>query len=362
MSINYNETLSTLFSKQVRDLIQTPQSPELHTVRDIFPNLKIKEGSAAAGLWALENKYMSYLGGSPTSTLTGIGASISIIDDLVKNAYEALNDVILEGHYNFYNNTLKQRIEEGGKEIICFTRWATKDLIGCVLANEPDKWDVIEFKAIKDNGEYLCPELLSAESLADKRQNMMPEIFEANYFQKPMDIQGLMYGQFKTYTDIPETFESIECYIDTADEGDDFLCGIIYGKLQGLAYVLDVVYCKDAQILIRNNVKIAHVESNNGGRGFARAVENITRSQGKSITYLWFHQSENKNARIFNNSNQVTQKVIMPAGWQQQFYDFAAAIRTYKKEGKNKHDDAADAITGVVEKMFTRNFYAGVAK
>jgi len=208
MSINYNETLSTLFSKQVRDLIQTPQSPELHTVRDIFPNLKIKEGSAAAGLWALENKYMSYLGGSPTSTLTGIGASISIIDDLVKNAYEALNDVILEGHYNFYNNTLKQRIEEGGKEIICFTRWATKDLIGCVLANEPDKWDVIEFKAIKDNGEYLCPELLSAESLADKRQNMMPEIFEANYFQKPMDIQGLMYGQFKTYTDIPETFES----------------------------------------------------------------------------------------------------------------------------------------------------------
>lgn len=360
MSINYNETLSTLFSKQVRDNIQTPQSNELHTVKDIFPGLKIKEGSGAAQLWALDGKYMSYLGGSPTGTLTGLGASLTIIDDLVKNATEALNDTVLENHWTFYNNTLKQRMEEGCKEIVCFTRWATNDLIGMLLQNEPDNWESFVLPAIYEDGSLLCPDLLSSESLADKSKNMLEEIYQANYFQVPMDIKGVMYHEFKTYSQLPEHFESIENYTDTADEGDDYLCSITYGKLLGISYILDIVYTKDAMevteglvasSLMRNKVKICHIESNNGGRGFARSVEKVCRDLiNNTIAFLWFHQSQNKAARIFNNSVNVQQKIFYPFGWENMFPEFARDIKSYKKEGKNKHDDAPDALTGVYEK------------
>ena len=41
--------------------------------------------------------------------------------------------------------------------------------------------------------------------------------------------------------------------------------------------------------------------------------------------------------------------VLFPINWQDRFPEFAEAIRKYQKQGKNIHDDAADALTGVYE-------------
>jgi predicted phage terminase large subunit-like protein len=63
----------------------------------------------------------------------------------------------------------------------------------------------------------------------------------------------------------------------------------------------------------------------------------------------WFHQSENKHARILSNSTSVMNNVYFPVNWQDRFPDFAMDILKYQKEGKNLHDDAPDALTGVYE-------------
>jgi hypothetical protein len=105
---------------------------------DIFPNTKIKYGEASAKLWALEGQEeKSYLATSPTGTSTGLGADIVIIDDLIKNAEEAYNELTLEKHWSWFTNTILSRLEGNDwKVIIVMTRWSENDLAGRLLQSE----------------------------------------------------------------------------------------------------------------------------------------------------------------------------------------------------------------------------------
>ncbi|MEG2717839.1 MAG: terminase, partial [Eubacterium sp.] len=103
MTGSYNETLSTSFSKNVRNAIQEQKADVRRTVyADVFPGVKIKQGDGAMNLWSLEGGYNNYLATSPTGTATGFGASLLIVDDLIKNAMEAYNDMVLEKHWDWF--------------------------------------------------------------------------------------------------------------------------------------------------------------------------------------------------------------------------------------------------------------------
>ena len=111
-----------------------------------------------------------------------------------------------------------------------------------------------------------------------------------------------------------------------------------------------------AKMLTKHNVAECVVESNNGGRGFARNVEKQCRLMGNNkTTFKWFAQTDNKDVRIFSNSATVQNLTIMPQGWKRLFPEFANAITGYLKAGKNAHDDAPDALTGTVERRAKRN-------
>ena len=362
---SYNETLSSTFAKGVRNVIAERPSPGLLVYSDIFPQTKIKYGEAAAQIWALEgSEQANYLATSPTGTATGFGANIIIIDDLIKLSSEAYNANTLQSHIDWFNNTIMSRTESGFKIIIIMTRWATNDLAGYILSNYKNVVH-INYKAVQDDGSMLCPEILSKEDYETKTQKMNKDILLANYQQEPIDIKGRLYSSIKTYKEIPrdETgkplFSYILNYTDTADTGGDFLCSICYGMYGNSYYILDVLYTKDAmektepataEMLARNNVGCALIESNNGGRGFARNVERECRERGNHHTVIkWFHQNENKIARITSNSASVMNNVYFPINWTDLWPEFATDIIRYQKEGKNAHDDAPDALTGVYE-------------
>ncbi len=362
MTGSYNELLSSSFAKEVRDIIATKQTQGIIVYRDIFPDTKIKYGEASMNKWALEGSQVAnYLATSPTGTATGFGADLIIIDDLIKNSEEAFNANVLEKHIEWFTNTMLSRTEKGFKLIIIMTRWASNDLAGFILSNYDDVVH-INYKAINEDGTPLDEGVLSLEDFNFKTKNMAKEIVYANYQQEPIDIQGRLYSEFKTYVDLPkEKVVKIASYCDTADTGEDFLCNIIYADCKDSAYILDVIYTKEAMEITepmvaenykKFNVNIADIESNNGGRAFARNVERITRDKGNYKTVVkWFHQSGNKIARILSNSAWVNANIYMPVDWKNKWSEFAKDITSYQKEGKNKHDDGPDALTGVAEKM-----------
>ena len=366
MTGSYNETLSSTFAKQVRDMIATEQTQGVTVYRDIFPDTKIKYGEASMNKWALEGSQVAnYLATSPTGTATGFGADLIVIDDLIKNSEEAYNSNVLEKHIDWFTNTMLSRTEKGFKLIIIMTRWASNDLAGFILSNYDDVVH-INYKAINDDGTPLDEETLSLEDFEFKTKNMAKEIVYANYQQEPIDIKGRLYNEFKTYVELPkEKIVKISAYCDTADTGDDFLCNIIYSDCKDSAYILDVIYTKEAMEITeplvaeaykKFNVNVADIESNNGGRAFARNIERITRDKGNYKTIVkWFHQSGNKIARILSNSAWVNANIYMPIDWKNKWSEFAKDIISYQKEGKNKHDDGPDALTGVAEKTINRN-------
>lgn len=366
----YNETLSTRFSKQVRDTIQSVKtSPYIPVFSDVFPDTKIKRGDGAMNLWSLEGQHSSYLATSPGGTATGFGCRLLIIDDIIKNAEEAYNENIKEQHWDWFTNTMLSRLEAGGKIILIMTRWASDDLAGKALAYFPaDKTLHINAQAVQADGSMLCEDVLPAVECEEKKKLMGLDIWSANYQQEPIDIKGRLYSCFKTYDDIPRDksghslFESIKSYTDTADEGSDYFCSIVYGVYQHEAYVLDVLYTQKpmettepatAKMFIENAVAVADIESNNGGKGFARNVETTMREKyGWNRTKVrWFHQSANKKARILSNSTWVMEHIYFPTNWRDRWPEFYDSLIKYQREGKNAHDDSCDALTGVAEKM-----------
>ena len=249
MAASYNETLTTQFSKGVRNAIQEEKADAERIVfSDVFPGIRIQQGDAAMNLWSLEGGYNNYLATSPQGTTTGFGADLMIIDDLIKNAQEANTAHVLEAHWHWFTNTMLSRLEAGAKLIIIMTRWHSKDLAGRALSELPERWysvKLIKFNAKQDDGTMLCEDILSAEDYEKKTSLMGADVAAANYQQEPIDLKGRLYESFKTYERLPENTEGTYSYTDTADEGSDYLCSIIYEKYQQQAYVVDVYYTKD---------------------------------------------------------------------------------------------------------------------
>ena len=364
MTGSYNKTLSTTFSKNVRNNIAERKADDEKIVfSDIFPDVHIKRGDAAMDMWSVEGGYNSYLATSPDGTATGFGADLLVLDDTIKSAYEAHHEGKKQEIWSWFTDTMLSRLENGGKIIIIMTRWATDDLAGRALEELPKagyKVRSINFKAEQDDGTMLCEEVLSRADYEKKKATMGRDILEANYNQLPIDIKGRLYGDFKTYKALPPYFDYIRSYTDTADEGNDYLVTIVYGVYLDMLYILDVYLSQlknelteepNADMLARNRVNLAIIESNNGGKGFARNVRRIlkTKHPKARIRIRWFHQSKNKKARILSESPTVMSKVLMPWNWQERWPDFAEQLYKYQKDGDNEHDDVPDCLTGCVE-------------
>ena len=363
---SYNETLSTVFSKGVRNKIQETSADGRIVYNDIFPHVRVKRGDGAANLWGIEgNDTNTYLATSPTGTATGFGADLMLIDDIIKNEYEARNDNIKEQHWKWFTDTMLSRREGKRKVIVVMTRWASDDLAGRLieaLNRQGKKYRLICYKAF-DGHSMLCEDILSRAQYEDILQgDTGKDIVEANYNQSPIDITGRLYSQLQTYDELPKNIESIDSYTDTADEGADFLCSIIYAVKDCKAYVLEVIYTQEGMEVTEDLVAKAHtdysvnrakIESNNGGKGFARNVKRIAQEKyGNNITHFFtFTQTKNKNSRILTGSTGVMNNVLFPVGWENRWREYWRDMTRYQRIGKNAHDDAQDATTGVYENL-----------
>jgi len=380
---SYNDDSAGDFSKYTRDgIAEVRQTKGGYVFSDFFPLARMKYGSQSYFKWALEGQHFNYLGAGIKGSITGKGGSILIIDDPIKLVEEAFNEERLDSIYQWYVGTFLSRGDVEGEEpleIITMTPWCKGDLCGRILDSEDgSNWYRVKMPAYDElTDSMLCEKTLSKVRYKEleKAFESMPEVFLANYQMELVDVKGQLYRAVKTYDKLPvdergqQVLEGIRNYTDTADEGDDFLCSINYVVYKGEAYILDVLYTKEgmeitepltAKFLFDGKVNVAKIESNNGGRGFARSVERLLweKHQSRRTVIRWFHQSENKASRILTHSAFVQEHVYFPLNWRDRWPVFYKALTNYLKEGKNKHDDAPDCITGVAEDLNRRSgFY-----
>lgn len=298
-----------------------------------------------------------------------------IIDDPIKPE-DAFSDVLRKKINDRWDSTIKNRVNSMRTPILIMgQRTHEEDLSGYVMKQDghttdieeaiknPDIWYVLSIPAIieddKGNEISLWPSKWPLEKLKKMRETDQLN-FDTQYMQDPTPLVGLLYKPFREYTVIPITQTSVrKAYVDTADEGDDYLCAVSYIETDEGMYITDVYYTKEAMettevetaiMFAKHKLQIARIESNNGGRGFARNVERQTKLlKNLGTEFIWFHQSNNKKVRIFNKSGEVTRLIFMPVDWAKKWPLFHKHVTKYRKEGKNPHDDAPDVLTGMCE-------------
>ena len=379
---SYSASLASKFNRRVQRIIDSSEYGEKYTKTRIkslgrqSPYIRTSD----------EVEIIDHEGGllsvGREGSLTGNRVDCFILDDLYKDAMEANSPLIRENCWEWYASVVRTRMHNDSQELIVFTRWHEEDLIGSLKALEPcvelrewadiDKvetggWLHLNFEALKTGvpteidprqaGEALWPERQSVELLETKRR-LDPMRFEAMYQGRPTSRGGLLYSDgFAEWDILPDHIVRRANYTDTADMGDDYLCSVSYAvDADGVIYVLDVVYSREpmevtenlvADMLQRSEVRSALIESNNGGRGFARAVQRLV----PRVKIDWFHQSANKQARILSHSATVLHLLRFPRGWAQRWPELYAHLVSYRRDFQsNRWHDAADVVTGIVER------------
>lgn len=388
--LSYSDDLACDNSEEVRELVKS------EAYQEMYPYVKIKQGSDSKKKWYTTEGggvYATAAGGQ----VTGFGAGAVdneldseledlteskkfagaiIIDDPIKPD-DANSEAAREKVNMKFETTIRNRVNSRNTPIIIIMqRLHEHDLCGYLQEIEPDDWEVLSLPAISyEDGE---PKALweFKHTLAElqKIKDANSTVFETQYMQNPTPLEGLMYGAFKTYDTMPITKTKIrKNYTDTADTGADFLCSINYVETEIGNFVTDVLYTDKpmeytepmvAAMLHREGINVSNIESNNGGRGFARQVEAQTRLLGNDKTKIeWFHQSANKQSRIFSRSNEVTNLTYFPTDWERKWPAFARHIKGFRKDGKDTHDDAEDCLTGTIEMRGKHNddmkYYSG---
>jgi predicted phage terminase large subunit-like protein len=362
MRNSYAADLANTFSYDIREMIQKQR------YLDVFPNVKLKSDRKAVEDWALEtSKRSAYFCAGVGGPITGKGCDIvGILDDPIKNIEEAMSETVIKKVWQWYTSTHLSRFESGCPEIHIATRWSRKDPIGQLTDPNSENYDsdfvVVKISALDPRGRSFC-ELVKTTAEYDHIKKITDDfIWEAEFMQNPIESKGLLYPieelkRFSMADLASKQPDGIIGHTDTADKGSDYLCSLIGRKFGEYTYITDVVFTQEgvdiseplvAAMVINTKCNVMHIEANNGGGLYARDIRRLI--QGKSTCSIVFSQeTTNKETRMLMQAGYVKEYFYFRNDYEEgSDYDkFMRALTSYVKMGKNEHDDAPDAVTGL---------------
>lgn len=366
---SYGDSPASDFSRYTRDGINEVANTEDQIVfSDIFPGTKIKQGNASVQKWALEGQHFNYLGVGYGGGVTGKGATLRLIDDLVKDAETALNDAALNKIWVWLSGTFSSRnsAEEGEvREIFCATLWGENDPQYILQQTEGDEWHVLSMP-IFDGENMLCDDFMNRVAFEKLKKRMLVDsrtslIFHANYLCEAIsDNESKVFAKssLQYYDKLPEEEYFTIGQIDPADEGDDYFSFPIARVYGSYVYIVDAIFDQENLTLQEPKVQAKHkehrfaelvVETNHAGAYFKRRLSELMEdlnTHGKwskatkmpriiqyaGLVKLYF--------RFPNNPNPAVQRLLT------QLWRLKA---TSKKE-----DDAGDSISGLAAHLELR--------
>lgn len=364
ITASYGDAPASDFARYTRDGInEVSNTKEQIVFSDIFPTTKIKQGNASVQKWALEGQHFNYLGVGYGGGVTGKGATLRIIDDLVKDAEVALNNTALDKIWRWLSGTFSSRnAAEGGevKEIFCATLWGENDPQAILEKTEGEDWFILSMPIYDaESDQMLCDELMSKPVFEKLKKRMLVDsrtalIFHANYLCEAIsDNQSNVFAKssLQYYDKLPDEEYFTIGFADPADEGDDNFSMPIARVYGNYVYLVDAIF--DQENLTKQEPKIqsSHkihrygelvIETNNAGAYFSRRIRELAPDlnvfgqwskatkmpriiQYAGLVKLYF--------RFPNNPNASTQR-LMTQLWK-------------LKSTSKKEDDAGDSISGL---------------
>lgn len=236
---SHTQELANTFSRRVRNKIASDRYP--------FADVTIAGDKAAVKAWDIEGRQGGYyavgVGGSPT----GHGANLIIIDDPIKNSVDADSETMRDALWEWYQGTIRTRLEPDGAIIVTATRWHDDDLTGRLLAAAEqggEQWRHIQMPALDDSDHALWPERWPVAALETIRSAVGTRVWQAQYQGNPVANEGGTFkaAWWKTYSELPDTMQRVEVLVDSAFKtgvGNDYTAMAAWGLDHvGNAYLL----------------------------------------------------------------------------------------------------------------------------
>ncbi|MCB0924956.1 MAG: terminase family protein [Mycobacterium sp.] len=140
---SYADSLAIEHSRTARDLAEGNA--------DLL-GIRLSRDKTSTARWTLEGSRGGLLAVGIGSSVTGFGCGLLVVDDAVKNAAEADSPAARRRILNEFRATLLTRVHPGGSVVLIGTRWAPDDLLGALMTEEPDKWEVVNIPAVAAEG------------------------------------------------------------------------------------------------------------------------------------------------------------------------------------------------------------------
>lgn len=359
LSIMRNSCSSNLYQKfsyDVRDIVRSDK------FQRVFPHVKLSDDKTAVSGWSVTDaKQVTYFGSGTGGTIIGFGASgLAITDDLYKSHEDALSDKVNEKTHTWLQSAHMSRLEKNCPQLDIGTRWHTQDVIGKRLEEGfYDKY--IAVPALVD-GKSFCEDVKTTEEYLKTKRETDSFIWLSEYQQEPIEAEGLLFPltNLKRFSKVNEGGIKI-AYIDTADEGEDYLSMPIsvFFKETNTGYLTDVIFNRESltanESLISAkihelDIDYVLVETNKEGSFFLNSLRKL--NPNCSITGMF-------------NSTQKLTRILAQAGWITEHFHFLEEyenhpdynrfmlnLTKYLRTGASKHDDAPDSLAGLAS--FTR--------
>ena len=339
---------------------------------DVFPDVifegnNAKEETINLGRW---QPFKTLTCRPIRGSLTGVTRceGFLYVDDLVSGIEEALSIDRLNKLYGEYTTDLKSRKKKKAKEIHIATRWSVHDVIGRLermyegnpraeFIAVPD----IDPKTGKSNFDYDYDVGFDEKYFHDMEMSMDDVSYRCLYKSDPIEREGILYHptELQRYLGgLPDREpDSILAICDTKDTGTDYnFLGVFY-QYGDRYYLEDLVFKNidpgtldelNSDMLVKHHVQQAQFESNKEGSRTANEVERLVREKGGRCHITKKYTTQNKETKIIVNSSWVKEHVIFKDITEYEpksdYGVMMSFLCSYTQLGKNKHDDAPDAL------------------
>lgn len=339
---------------------------------DVFPDVifegnNAKEETINLGRW---QPFKTLTCRPIRGSLTGVTRceGFLYVDDLVSGIEEALSIDRLDKLYGEYTTDLKSRKKKKAKEIHIATRWSVHDVIGR-LERMYEGNPRAEFIAVPDidpqtgksNFDYDYDVGFDEKYFHDMEMSMDDVSYRCLYKSDPIEREGILYHptELQRYIGgLPDREpDSILAICDTKDTGTDYnFLGVFY-QYGDRYYLEDLVFKNidpgtldelNSDMLVKHHVQQAQFESNKEGSRTANEVERLVKAKGGRCHITKKYTTQNKETKIIVNSSWVKEHVIFKDITEYEpksdYGVMMSFLCSYTQLGKNKHDDAPDAL------------------
>lgn len=240
ISISYSQELAQDFGRKIRNQMNTEE------YQRAFPGIVLAEDSKSAAKFST-NKGGDYFALGAGGSITGRGADLIIMDDLIKNHQEARSKTSRDFLREWYSSTLRTRLMPNGAIVLIMTRWSIDDIAGWLMEKDLGEWEVVSLPAIDEDNNPLWPEQFTLDELESIKREVGSAVFNSLYQQNPAPDEGVIIKKewLRFYEVRPDINEIVISWDTTFKDTDssDYCVGCVIGRSKGneKIYLLEVI-------------------------------------------------------------------------------------------------------------------------